>query len=133
MEPIEVICREPKGELERCLRCGELIKSDADVRFKCAYCGEEFCGWCFKPDYDGKGDTIKCPRCENLLKLPKVKGNDCCVLCGAVTPYKEETPEDERLHYVGKQGQLCSQCYLEIYGFCACWECRLNLLLRGTA
>lgn len=33
-------------------------------------CRGEFCGNCFKTDYDGNGHTIVCPHCRTTLCFP---------------------------------------------------------------
>lgn len=38
-----------------------------------------------------------------------------CVLCGNLTPYLNTTHVDERNYYVEGAGQLCEQCYKNLY------------------
>lgn len=41
--------------------------------------------------------------------------NDKCVICGADTGVPQNTPITERKRYISGSGQLCSECYLELY------------------
>lgn len=41
--------------------------------------------------------------------------NDKCVICGADTGVAQNTPIAERKRYISGSGQLCSECYLELY------------------
>ena len=38
-----------------------------------------------------------------------------CVICGKPTEYRIDTPIDKRECYVEGAGQLCRECYFEIY------------------
>ena len=40
---------------------------------------------------------------------------EVCVSCGCETPYVFETPIQERIGYVEGSGQLCDDCFKEIY------------------
>lgn len=49
-------------------------------------------------------------------KLKNVKTpRDHCVLCGAETSYTENTPVSRRAAYVEGAGQLCCDCYRNLY------------------
>ena len=45
-------------------------------------------------------------------KQPKIE--QCCV-CGKVTEYMKETPISERIGYMEGAGQLCHDCYKDLY------------------
>ena len=38
-----------------------------------------------------------------------------CVICGKPTEYCKDTPIDKRERYIEGAGQLCRECYFEIY------------------
>ena len=38
-----------------------------------------------------------------------------CVVCRSVTEYTKETPISERIGYVEGAGQLCQDCYKDLY------------------
>lgn len=40
---------------------------------------------------------------------------EICVACGNETEYMFSTPINKRQHYVEGAGQLCPQCYYDIY------------------
>ncbi len=42
-------------------------------------------------------------------------GYEVCVLCGRRTQVRFDTPIDERQHYIGGGGQLCTECFRETY------------------
>ena len=51
------------------------------------------------------------------VKLDKDrKQYDCCVLCGSLTEYDKNIPVDLRKYYVVGSGQLCKDCYQDVYG-----------------
>ena len=39
-----------------------------------------------------------------------------CVKCGKETPYTKDVPIDQRDCYIEGAGQLCDDCFIEIYG-----------------
>lgn len=41
--------------------------------------------------------------------------NDKCVICGADTGVPQSTPVDERKRYISGCGQLCRDCYFDLY------------------
>jgi len=41
--------------------------------------------------------------------------DDVCVVCGASTPYTKNTDINARDYYVEGAGQLCENCYKNIY------------------
>lgn len=41
--------------------------------------------------------------------------NDKCIICKTETPYTKDTHIDERKFYVEGAGQLCEQCYKNLY------------------
>lgn len=43
------------------------------------------------------------------------KKRERCTLCGKVTEYTKDTPISERLGYIEGNGQLCKDCYYELY------------------
>ncbi len=43
------------------------------------------------------------------------KESECCVLCGKETEYTRKTPISERTEYIECGGQLCKDCYYELY------------------
>lgn len=45
-------------------------------------------------------------------KLPNMEH---CVVCGSATEYTKETPVSERIGYVEGAGQLCPDCYKDLY------------------
>jgi hypothetical protein len=47
-----------------------------------------------------------------LEKQPDIEH---CVVCGSVTEYTKETPLNERIGYVEGAGQLCQDCYKDLY------------------
>ena len=40
---------------------------------------------------------------------------ETCVVCRQETDVKKDTPIKDRYHYVEGSGQLCSDCYYEVY------------------
>lgn len=48
--------------------------------------------------------------------IDEFKNNDKCVKCGAITPYPPEVDVDRRMCYIDGAGQLCVECFTEIYG-----------------
>lgn len=38
-----------------------------------------------------------------------------CAVCGKMTEYTKDTPISERLGYIEGGGQLCKDCYYEMY------------------
>jgi recombinational DNA repair protein (RecF pathway) len=40
---------------------------------------------------------------------------DKCVICGNETPYTKNTHINERKFYIETAGQLCEQCYKNLY------------------
>ncbi len=42
-------------------------------------------------------------------------GNDRCVCCGKDSGVPHETPIVDRKYYVQGSGQLCGECYIELY------------------
>lgn len=42
-------------------------------------------------------------------------GNDVCVFCGRDSGIKRDTPVNRRIGYVQGCGQLCGECYTEMY------------------
>ena len=51
---------------------------------------------------------------ENILKNKK-DAQEKCVVCGMETPYKYNTPINEREYYIEGAGQLCQKCHYELY------------------
>ena len=47
---------------------------------------------------------------------------DRCVVCGAETPYDIMDDIFIRLHYIEGVGQLCAECFTEIYEDDWIWE-----------
>ena len=45
----------------------------------------------------------------------KKEAIECCVICGKPTEYRIDTPIGKRECYVEGVGQLCRECYFEIY------------------
>lgn len=45
-----------------------------------------------------------------------LKNKDCCVFCGNDTEYTKDTPIQHRSHYIEGAGQLCSPCFMSVYG-----------------
>ena len=43
------------------------------------------------------------------------KERERCTLCGKVTEYTKDTPISERFGYIEGGGQLCKDCYYELY------------------
>lgn len=41
--------------------------------------------------------------------------NDKCVICGKDTGVLHDTPVSERKRYVSGSGQLCRECYYDLY------------------
>ncbi len=41
--------------------------------------------------------------------------NDLCIRCGKETKYPLATPVDKRFCYVPGSGQMCEECYREVY------------------
>lgn len=40
---------------------------------------------------------------------------DKCVVCGAKTEYLSDTPVCKRKYYIEGAGQMCSNCFKEVY------------------
>lgn len=38
-----------------------------------------------------------------------------CVVCGSATEYKKDTPINERVGYAEGIGQICHDCYKDLY------------------
>ena len=38
---------------------------------ECPKCHFEFCSQCFEPIDEGDGNSVKCPDCNTILKLPE--------------------------------------------------------------
>lgn len=45
----------------------------------------------------------------------KDKKWECCVFCGKVTSILKEQPISKRKYYIEGAGQLCFECYHELY------------------
>lgn len=43
------------------------------------------------------------------------KKRELCAVCGKITEYTKDTPISERLSYIEGGGQLCKDCYYELY------------------
>lgn len=43
------------------------------------------------------------------------KERERCTLCGKITEYTKDTPISERFGYIEGGGQLCKDCYYELY------------------
>lgn len=41
--------------------------------------------------------------------------NDICVICGNDTGVAQDTPIQDRKRYVSGSGQLCRECYYDLY------------------
>ena len=41
--------------------------------------------------------------------------NDLCIRCGKETEYSQSTLVDKRYFYVPGSGQMCENCYREVY------------------
>lgn len=53
---------------------------------------------------------------EKLRSLKRVKDKmDVCVRCGKETPYLKSTHIDQREYYIEGAGQLCKDCFNEVY------------------
>ncbi len=48
------------------------------------------------------------------MQIP-ITENDKCVCCGSDTGVPKSTPLAERKYYIKGSGQLCSNCYFELY------------------
>lgn len=48
-------------------------------------------------------------------KLRNDKEMEYCVLCKKLTNIEKKTPIGERKYYVETSGQLCADCYAEVY------------------
>ncbi len=56
---------------------------------------------------------------SNIIQFPlnRTEGKkDSCVRCGNPTPYDESVPIDQRKFYVEGSGQLCEECWTQLYG-----------------
>lgn len=42
-------------------------------------------------------------------------GKEYCILCGRLTDTAKDQPLSEREHYIEGAGQLCRECYQELY------------------
>ena len=42
-------------------------------------------------------------------------GKEYCILCGRLTEAAKDQPLSEREHYIEGAGQLCTECYQELY------------------
>ena len=42
-------------------------------------------------------------------------GKEYCILCGRLTETAKDQPLSEREHYIEGAGQLCRECYQELY------------------
>jgi len=66
------------------------------------------------------------------MKLETISktGYDLCINCGKETKYLANTPIAERYNYVKDAGQLCDDCYIQIYGteIKPLWERRKRIL-----
>lgn len=47
--------------------------------------------------------------------LKSQKERERCVLCGKPTEYTKHTPISERIGYIEGCGQLCKDCFVELY------------------
>lgn len=48
--------------------------------------------------------------------FPKTKEKrERCAVCGKITEYTKDTPLSERFGYIDGGGQLCKDCYYELY------------------
>ena len=73
----------------------------------CQYCGKDTSN--IEYDYLHGFNHLGCVlEAENKTKADEI---DCCVLCGAETPFKRSTHVDFRYGYVEGAGQLCKSCY----------------------
>lgn len=73
----------------------------------CQYCGKDTSN--IEYDYLHGFNHLGCAlEAESKTKADEV---DCCVLCGAETPFKRSTHIDFRYGYVEGAGQLCKPCY----------------------
>lgn len=73
----------------------------------CQYCGKDTSN--IEYDYLHGFNHLSCAlEAENKTKADEI---DCCVLCGAETPYKRSTHIDYRHGYIEGAGQLCKSCY----------------------
>lgn len=52
---------------------------------------------------------------QSKLKNAEHGEKERCVLCGAETAYSFDTPIDLRLYYIEGAGQLCHDCYNDLY------------------
>lgn len=52
---------------------------------------------------------------EGKAKPQNSVGRECCILCGKLTGTAKEQPVLERRHYIEGAGQLCQECYQELY------------------
>lgn len=53
---------------------------------------------------------------KRRMKLDKSTSDmDLCVYCRTKTEYRKDTPIKNRFGYIQGAGQLCRQCYMEIY------------------
>lgn len=49
--------------------------------------------------------------------------NELCIRCNKPTPYNPNTPITLRRYYVEGSGQLCEQCFYELYPQSGAFEC----------
>lgn len=52
---------------------------------------------------------------KGKAKSQHFSGKEHCVLCGRLTEEAKELTLSERKHYIEGAGQLCQECYQEIY------------------
>ena len=55
---------------------------------------------------------------KNVVETKNSKASNSfekCVICGADTPYRLNTPISQREFYVEGLGQVCRNCHYEIY------------------
>lgn len=62
-----------------------------------------------------KNDSDEIQNKCNIFIVPKE--DEHCILCGCKTDINRKTPADKRQYYVDGCGQLCGECWNELYGF----------------
>lgn len=62
-----------------------------------------------------KNDSDEIEKQCNIFIVPEKEEN--CILCGCKTDVNREMPADKRLYYIDGCGQLCRECWNELYGF----------------
>lgn len=43
------------------------------------------------------------------------ENQEYCILCGKFTGIRKDIPVKERKYYIEAAGQLCKECYMEVY------------------